>query len=79
MWWAPIGAAALYVLSLFPALILTAWLIEGGIVTQGRANSVLTVVYAPVLWVSDHFPAFQNGLDRIGEKGNPLLPKRFHR
>ncbi len=79
IWLAPAAAPLLYLLSLFPALFVGAWLAEFGIVSDRHAASTLNLIYAPILWECDRSERFKTGLTRIGQIGNPLMPKRFRR
>jgi hypothetical protein len=74
MWWTPIAAIALYLLSSVPVVLITAWMAEVGVVSERRAIAFVNTVYAPLNWANEHSKTVSDTMGWIGDRLRPIAP-----
>jgi hypothetical protein len=76
IWWAPLVAVLLYVVSIVPVAIVAAWMAHFGLVSDKHAGDFLSTVFAPIEWASDHSESVQRVFNQVGKQVQPLFPSR---
>jgi hypothetical protein len=54
IWWTPLAAIVLYLLTSVPVVIGLLWMIKAGVVSDKNAESFVSAAYAPVNWAQKH-------------------------
>jgi hypothetical protein len=72
--WLLFALFVLYPVSIFPAGLIGAWLVELGIVPERPIFATIENVYAPVIWLVDRSPVIESACLSIHNTIAPLGP-----
>ncbi|HET6323874.1 MAG TPA: hypothetical protein VFG04_04170 [Planctomycetaceae bacterium] len=73
IWWMA-GALLIYALSIFPVAFGFAYCVDAKLISNERAESILRVVYWPIVWCMDHSPAVDRTMHGAGDAIKRALP-----
>ena len=76
IWWAPLVAVPVYVVSIVPVAIVAAWMAHFGLVSDEHAGDFMTTAYAPIKWATEQSETVELALVQVGRLLQPLLPDR---
>ena len=72
--WPPVAVLLIYLLSIFPVAMAFAYCVDAKLISNQRAESILGVVYWPIVWCMDHSPAIDRTMHGIGDAIKRALP-----
>ncbi len=73
VWWSA-ALFLVYVLSIFPVAFSFAYCVDATLISNQRAESILRVIYWPIVWCMDHSPAVDRTMHGAGDTIKRALP-----
>jgi hypothetical protein len=76
IWWAPLVAVPLYVLSIVPVEIGSAWMARFGLMSPKHRGDFLRTVYAPIVWGMNNSNTVKGAFHQLERFMQPVFPNR---